>query len=76
MGSLKAIAGMGYRNVEHANYVDGEILRLRPGRIQENTGWTGPAYAQRPYGNDRETLGCHCERTLRMYGSKRWKMQQ
>jgi len=35
MGSLKAIAAMGYRNVEHANYVDGKFYGYTPAEFRK-----------------------------------------
>lgn len=35
MGSLKEIAGMGYRNVEHANYVDGKFYGYAPAEFRK-----------------------------------------
>lgn len=34
-GSLKSVAGMGYKYVEHANYVDGKFYGIAPGEFRK-----------------------------------------
>ena len=55
-GTLKKLADMGYKNVEHANYVDGKFYGYAPTEFKKLLDGLGLKNAQRTYSNECKRL--------------------
>ena len=56
-GTLKQLADMGYKNVEHANYVDGKFYGYAPAEFKKLLDGLGLKNVQRSHGNEQAALG-------------------